>query len=48
MDLREMGLEFVDSIHVAQDRNKWEVLVNMAITVRLNKVREFLIYLSDS
>jgi len=22
MDLREMGLEFVDSIHVAQDRNK--------------------------
>jgi hypothetical protein len=28
MDLRKIGWEFVNSIHVVQDRNQWRVLVN--------------------
>jgi hypothetical protein len=28
MDLREMGSEVVDWIHLAQDRNQWWALVN--------------------
>jgi hypothetical protein len=28
MDLREIGWEFVDCIHVVQDKNKWWALVN--------------------
>jgi hypothetical protein len=28
MDLREVGWEFVDWIHLAQDRDQWRALVN--------------------
>jgi hypothetical protein len=28
MDLREIGYECVDWIHVAQDKNQWATLVN--------------------
>jgi hypothetical protein len=28
MDLREIGWEFVDWIHLGQDRDQWQVLVN--------------------
>jgi hypothetical protein len=31
MDLEETGLEDVDSIHLAQDRNRWRDFVNMAM-----------------
>jgi len=29
MDIREMGWEGVDWIHLAQDRDQWQALVNM-------------------
>jgi hypothetical protein len=29
MDLREIGWEGVDWIHLAQDRDQWQALVNM-------------------
>jgi hypothetical protein len=28
MDLQEIGLDGVDWIHLVQDRNQWQVLVN--------------------
>jgi hypothetical protein len=31
MDLKEIVLEFVDWIHLAQDSNRWRVLVNMVM-----------------
>jgi hypothetical protein len=31
MDLREMGCESVDWMHLAQDRGQWWVLVNMVM-----------------
>jgi hypothetical protein len=31
MDLREMGWEGVDWMHLAQDRDQWRALVNMAM-----------------
>jgi hypothetical protein len=44
MDLREIGWEVVDWIHVTQDRDQWQVLVNTSGSIR---GREFLDYLSD-
>jgi hypothetical protein len=35
MDLREIELENVDWIHVAQDRGRWWNLVNMIINFRV-------------
>jgi hypothetical protein len=35
MDLREMGLGDVDWIHVAQDRDMWQALVNTVINLRV-------------
>jgi hypothetical protein len=40
MDLTEIGWKWVDWIHVAQDRDQWRALVNMAIV--FHKRREFL------
>jgi len=31
VDLREISWESVDCIHVAQDRNQWQALVNIVI-----------------
>jgi hypothetical protein len=33
MELREMGWVDVNSIHLAQDRDQWWALVNMAINL---------------
>ena len=33
MDLDEIGCEDVDCIHVAQKRDQWWVLVNMAVNL---------------
>jgi hypothetical protein len=33
MDLKEIGLEGVDQIHLAQDRDQWCALVSMAINL---------------
>jgi hypothetical protein len=33
MDLRETGWECVDRIHVAQDRDQWQALVNTIINL---------------
>jgi hypothetical protein len=33
MDLREIGWEGVDWIHVAQDRDQWQALVNMVMNL---------------
>jgi hypothetical protein len=33
MDLREIGLEGVEWIHLAQDRDKWQALVNTVINL---------------
>jgi hypothetical protein len=33
MDLREIGWEIVDWMHLTQDKNQWQVLVNMVINV---------------
>jgi hypothetical protein len=35
MDLREMNLEGVDWIHLAQDRDRWRALVNTVINLRV-------------
>jgi hypothetical protein len=35
MDLMEIGWEVVDRIHLAQDRDQWPGLVNMAIDLRV-------------
>jgi hypothetical protein len=43
MDLREMGWEGMDWIHLVQDRNQWQALVNLSSI----KSREFLDYLTD-
>jgi hypothetical protein len=34
-DLREIGCEGVDWIHLAQDKDKWQVLVNTAMNFRV-------------
>jgi len=33
MDLREMGWEGVDRIHLAQDRDRWRALVNAVMNL---------------
>jgi len=35
MDLREIGWEGVEWIHLVQDRNQWRVLVNTIMNVRV-------------
>jgi hypothetical protein len=37
MDLREIGWEGVDLIHLAQDRDKWLALANTTINLRFHK-----------
>jgi len=39
MDLQEVGCGGVDWIDVAQDRDKWQALVNAAITFGFHKLR---------
>jgi hypothetical protein len=36
MDLREIGWEGVDWIHLAQDRDQWRVLVNTLMKIRVH------------
>jgi hypothetical protein len=35
MDIREIGWEVVDWIHVGEDRDQWRVLVNTVINFRV-------------
>jgi hypothetical protein len=35
MDLREIGLEGVDWIHLAQDRDQWRAVVNTVMNIRV-------------
>jgi hypothetical protein len=43
MDLREIGWEYLDWIHLAQDRDQWWTLVNAIINFCVPyKVRNFL------
>jgi hypothetical protein len=43
MDLREMVLEGVDWMHLAQDRDRWQALVNMIMNLWVSqKVGDFL------
>jgi hypothetical protein len=35
MDLREVGWESMDWIDVAQDRDKWGILVNAVMNLRI-------------
>jgi hypothetical protein len=38
MDLREIGWDGMDWIRVAQDRDQWKPLVNMAVNFRVPKM----------
>jgi hypothetical protein len=35
MDLRETGFGDVDQIHLAQDRDMWQAVVNMVVNLRV-------------
>jgi len=35
MDLREIGWEFVDWMHLTQDRDQWRDLVNIIMNLRV-------------
>jgi hypothetical protein len=35
LDVKEIGCEDVDWLHVAQDRDQWQVLVNTAMNLRV-------------
>jgi hypothetical protein len=35
MDLREIGWEVVDLMHLAEDRNQWRALVNTVTNLRV-------------
>jgi len=35
MDLRDMGREVVDWMHLVQDRNQWRTLVNAVMNLRV-------------
>jgi hypothetical protein len=37
MDLRELGWEVDDWIHLAQNRNQWRVLLNMVMKLGFHK-----------
>jgi hypothetical protein len=37
MDLKETGLEDVDWMHLAQDRDQWQALVNMVMKFQITK-----------
>jgi hypothetical protein len=39
MDVRETGWEFVDWIHLTQDRDQWRTLVNTIMNLRAHKRR---------
>jgi hypothetical protein len=39
MDLQEVGREGMDWIDVAQDRETWRALVNVALNIRVPKTR---------
>jgi hypothetical protein len=39
MNLREVGWEGVDWMHLAQDRDQWRVLVNTVMNYRLYNMR---------
>jgi len=39
MDLREIGWEVVDWIHLAQDRDKWWVVVNMVMNLWVPSIK---------
>jgi hypothetical protein len=36
MDLKEIGWDGVDYIHLAQDRDRWLALVNIAMNLRVS------------
>jgi hypothetical protein len=42
MDLRDIGLEGMDWIHLAQDRVWWWWVVNTVMTYRFHRRQEFL------
>jgi len=42
MDFREIGWEGVDWMHLVQDRDQWQALVNMVMNLGFNKDGEFL------
>jgi len=35
LDLKEVGCEAVDSIHIAQDRDQWRALVKTTMNIRV-------------
>jgi len=35
IDIRETGLEFVDWIHLVEDRDRWFALANTAMNIRI-------------
>jgi uncharacterized protein YPO0396 len=37
INLREMGCEDVDSVHLAQDRDQWRAVVNTVMNLRGSK-----------
>jgi hypothetical protein len=37
MNLKETGLEFVDWIHMSQDRDKWQAFVNKIMNLRIQQ-----------
>ena len=46
MDLQEVGCEGIDSIDVAQDRDRWRVLVNTVMNLRVpENAGNLLVYL---
>jgi hypothetical protein len=39
MDLQEVGWGSMDWIDLAQDKNRWQALINVVINFRLNKMQ---------
>jgi len=39
MDLREIGWEYADWMHLAQDRGQWWVVVNTVMNLRVQQRR---------
>jgi hypothetical protein len=40
MDLREIGLKGVDWMHMVQDKDQWQALVNTVMNLGFHKMRE--------